>query len=353
MSEENDSEKTLPPSERKLEKAKEDGSTLKAPDLMFLIVALLMALSLWTVWSPLREAWMQFWDWKALWARESGLNFGRLGSGIGKCMGLVVGASFVAVFSSSMAAWALGGFVISSKAVSLDLSRLDPMKKLGQMFSFSSGQIVWPMAKGFLALIVSGWGLSNFVGALLERDEPVWAGIKAMLPLMIAFTVFAGLDFFIQWYKRNKQLGMTLQEVKDENKESEGDPHLKAKIRSMARARSKTRMMSAVSMADVVVVNPEHYLVAMRWDPAQGGAPIVVAKGLDDLALALKKMAIQKGVPVLESPPFARALWKASKMDRPIPLAYFEPVAMLLAWAYSIRDGKKAVEPSLKVPVDV
>lgn len=353
MSEENDSEKTLPPSERKLEKAKEDGSTLKAPDLMFLIVALLMALSVWAIAAPLKEAWMQLWDWRALWTRESGLNMERIGASFGKCMGLVVGASCLAVFSSSMAAWALGGFVISAKAVSLDLSRLDPMKKLGQMFSFSSGQIIWPMAKGFLALAVSGWGLSNFIAALVERDPPMWAGVKAMMPLMVAFTLFALLDFFIQWYKRNKQLGMTLQEVKDENKESEGDPHLKAKIRSMARARSKSRMMSAVAMADVVVVNPEHYLVAMRWDPSQGGAPIVVAKGLDELALALKKMAIQKGIPVLESPPFARALWKASKMDRPIPLAYFEPVAMLLAWAYSIKDGKKAVEPSLEVPADV
>lgn len=350
---EDDFEKTLPPSERKLEKAREDGSTLKAPDLMFLIVAMLMGLSVWSVVSPIKEAWLTLWDWRLLWTREGGLNLALLGASIGRCLGLALGACFVSVFSAAMAAWALGGFVISSKAISLDLTRLDPMQKLSQMITLSGAQIIWPMAKGALALGVSAWGLRSFVVNVIDQGDPMWGAVKALMPLGVAFTLFALLDFFIQWHKRNKQLSMSLQEVKDEHRESEGDPHLKAKVRSMARARAKSRMMSAVSMADVVVVNPEHYLVALRWDPSQGGAPVVVAKGLDALALAMKKVAIQKGIPVLESPPFARALWKASKMDRPIPLSYFEPVAMLLAWAYSIKDGKKVIEPSLQVPTDV
>lgn len=343
-------EKNLPPSERKKQRAREDGSGLKAPDLFFLLTAMLMTAGLWMLKSSIQESWQRMWDWSRVWDLKHGLATERLLLSAAEPLGMVMAVCFVAAMASAIGAWVLGGFIWSSKAI-WNWDRLNPMERLGSMFSLGGTQVWWPLVKGLSALGLMCWGIWSFWVELRQGSgELVPALVKGAMPLGIAFVVLAGLDLLIQWMKRNKELSMSLQELKDEMKETEGDPMVKSRQRAIARQRAKKRMMAAVKQADVVVVNPEHYLVALKWTPGKAIAPVVVARGLDALALNLKQEAKQSGVPVLEAPPFARALWGASKLDAPIPAQFFEPVAVLLAWAYAVRDGQAVMEPQLEVP---
>jgi flagellar biosynthetic protein FlhB len=345
-----DVEKTLPPSERKLEKAREDGSGLKAPDLMLVISVTMSALGLSIAQEELASSWMRLWVFDSFWSFQGGLRLEAIFGAMGRMIAIALAALGAAGLVAALAAWVLGGFIFSAKAITPDLSRLDPIKKFGQMFSGGGAQIWWPLFKGISALGLMCWGVYLFATDMANGALPLPSAAKAAAPSAAAFIVFAGLDFGIQAWKRNTSLSMTLQELKDEIKESEGDPMMKAKARAIARQRSRSRMMSAMATADVVVVNPEHYLVALRWDPKRAQAPVVVARARDLLALSLKAKAKELGVPVLEAPPFARALWAASELDFPVPPLFYESIATLLAWAFAIKDGRSAPEPAMSPP---
>jgi flagellar biosynthetic protein FlhB len=220
------------------------------------------------------------------------------------------------------------------------------------MFSSGGAQVWWPLVKGLIALSLMVIGVKMFVEMIYDGVAPISAALLSSAPSVVGFAVFAILDFLLQVWRRNKSLGMSLQELKDEFKESEGDPLIKSKMRAIARQRSRSRMMAAIATADVVVVNPEHYLVALAWRSKKATAPIVVARARDLIAQSLKERARALDIPVLEAPPFARALWATTKIDEPIPLSYYESVATLLAWAYAMKDGKAVVEPNLSAPID-
>jgi flagellar biosynthetic protein FlhB len=132
-----------------------------------------------------------------------------------------------------------------------------------------------------------------------------------------------------------------MQEIKDEMKNMEGDPHIKAKIRQIQMQAARKRMMSAVPHADVVVTNPTHYAVAIKYDETKHNAPVVVAKGVDNIAIQIKKIARENGVHVMESPPLARALYKDVEIDHPVPEALFVAVAEVLAYVYKMGKKKK------------
>ena len=345
-----DVEKNLPPSERKLEQARESGSGLKAPDLMLVLSLGLISLGLALARDDLAKAWLSLLRFNSFWSHEEGPLLAPLLAAAGRVAGIVLAILGVSSAVSALAAWALGGFIFSGKAISIDLERLNPFARIGQMFSASGAQVWWPTIKGLVSLGLMGLGVSIFVQNMMDGGDPVVAAWKALTPSLVAFLFFALLDFLIQVWKRNKSLGMSLQELKDEIKESEGDPMIRSKMRQLARQRAKSRMMSSIATADVVVVNPEHYLVALRWDAKRAAAPVVVARARDLMALALKAKAQELGLAVLEAPPYARALWAATKLDEPIPAAFYESIAVLLAWAFAFRDGRSIPEPSLDAP---
>jgi flagellar biosynthetic protein FlhB len=346
----NEVEKTLPPSERKLEQARESGSGLRSPDVLLVISVALVALGLSISRAELGMAWVGLLNFQRFWSHSEGLNLAPL---IDSCvhMGLiVVGSLCVASLLSSLTAWVMNGFIFSAKAISFDLNRLNPFKKLGENFSGGGVNVWWPSFKGLSSLGLMILGVWMFIGYQKDGQPPLFSALKACAPSLVAFLFYAGLDLIIQIWKRNKSLSMSLQELKDEIKESEGNPEIKGKMRQIARQRARNRMMSAVVSADVVIVNPEHYLVALRWDPKRASAPIVVARARDLVALALKEKAKESGVAVLEAPPFARALWTNTKMDQVVPVEFYESVAVLLAWAYAIKDGKTMSEPVVRIP---
>jgi len=167
--------------------------------------------------------------------------------------------------------------------------------------------------------------------------------------LALGLGVIAALDVPWQWFRHGKELRMTRQEVRDEYKQSEGRPEVKAKIRQAQQAMSRRRMMDAVPTADVIVTNPTHYAVALRYSSDRMRAPKVVAKGADVIAAAIRDLAREHRVPIVSAPPLARALYRSVAIDQEIPAALFQAVAQVLSYVYQLRRWR-AGTPAPVVP---
>lgn len=184
--------------------------------------------------------------------------------------------------------------------------------------------VVWPKAVAFDQLIGAG---PQMIGTV--TGEFAYRLVKAVGLLVL---LIAGADFFYQRRAFLKKMRMTLQEVKDEFKNTEGDPKIKAKIRSIQVQRAKKRMMAAVPTASVIITNPTHYAVALKYDHGEMAAPIVVAKGVDAVALRIREIATDAKVPIVESPPLARALFAAVDIDHPVPVEHYAAVAEVIGY---------------------
>ena len=239
------------------------------------------------------------------------------------------------------------GFQINTEKLSVNLDKLNPANGWTRLFSVSA------LVKGLLTLLkvaalagVAYWVLERRAGVIttLSRDRlagaapAAWAVIMRLALYMVASIAgVAVLDYIYQRYKFEQQLRMTKEEVKRELKEEEGDPMIKARIRQIARERAKRKMLSEVPKATVVVTNPTHYAVALRYDPGRDAAPVVVARGAGVFAKRIAEVARKSGVAVLERPPLARALYSGVKEGKAIPGPLFRAVAEVLAFVYKIR----------------
>jgi flagellar biosynthesis protein FlhB len=241
------------------------------------------------------------------------------------------------------------GFQINTEKLSPDFDKLNPANGVSRLFSTSA------LVKGLFTLLKVGAlalvayivleGRAGIITSL-SRDRlagaapAAWAVVMRLaLYLTAAVALVAVLDYFYQRYKFEQSLRMTKEEVKRELKEEDGDPQIKARMRQLARERSKRRMLSEVPKATVVVTNPTHYAVALRYDPTRDDAPVVVAKGAGAFAKRIVAVAREKGVVVVERPPLARALHAGVKEGKPIPGPLFKAVAEVLAFVYRLRGG--------------
>lgn len=241
----------------------------------------------------------------------------------------------------------LGGWNFSAKALMPQFSRLDPMAGLGRIFS---GRALVDLLLGLLKVgVLGGIGASVLWSQRLQlaglaRMDPVSAMAAAGSIIMsllgwlaLGLGVIAVLDVPWQWYRHGKELRMTRQEVRDEFKQSEGRPEVKAKIRQVQQALARRRMMDAVPTADVIVTNPTHYAVALRYSADRMRAPKVVAKGADVIAAAIRDLAREHRIPIVSAPPLARALYRSVALDQEIPAALFQAVAQVLSYVYQLR----------------
>ena len=237
--------------------------------------------------------------------------------------------------------------LFTMKSAAPKFSRLNPIEGIKKMFSMRG---VVELLKSLAKTIVLG-----YIIWLQFRDE-FWAfpRLMDMEPLQgMAFTanivleiaksaaivmVFvAAADYFYQWWDYEKNLRMSKQELKEEYKQTEGDPQVKGKIRERQQAQARQRMMQKVPGADVVIRNPTHFAVALKYDPQRSSAPVVVAKGADSLALRIVAVAQENGVFITENKPLARGLYEAVDLDREIPDRFYQPVAEVLAFVYSLK----------------
>jgi flagellar biosynthetic protein FlhB len=260
--------------------------------------------------------------------------------------------AFVAIVASSL----LGGFNFSAQAVAPKFSKLNPAAGLKRMVSMHAlMELLKALGKFTLVLAVAVAFLwYTFAEVLTIGTESLNVGlahaakiiIEAFILVSLALIVIAAIDVPFQIYQHLEQLKMTQQEVKEEFKQQEGNPEVKARIRQIQREMSQRRMMQRVPDADVVITNPTHYSVALKYDPDSMDAPIVLALGVDFMAAQIRTAALENNIPIVEAPQLARALYYNSEPEQPIPHALFKAVAAVLAYVFGLRDNKK---PTLDV----
>lgn len=270
---------------------------------------------------------------------------------------LVIGAVLLLV--GIAASMALGGWNFTMKAVSPDFTRMNPLSGLGRLFNRQ--QLVNVLKSVLLATAVGAagtWYLGTHAADLngtLSASLPMGLAHVGstvgggLVVLLVVLGLSAAIDVPLQKWQFANRLKMSREEVKQEQKESEGNVEVKGKIKAKMRQMARRRMMSAVPRADIVVMNPTHYAVALKYDEALGGAPRVVAKGTDRLAFRIRDLAVEARVPVLSAPPLARALYAHVELEQEVPAQLFAAVAQVLAWVFQLRR-----HPSLDIrPPDV
>ena len=239
------------------------------------------------------------------------------------------------------------GFLFTVKPIIPKFEKINPIKGFKKIFSAKTIiEAVKMILKVAVAFGVGYYLFLNFLNeipklALMSVFEQIrWFSQKAVIlifSMMAVFLVFALIDFIYQRYSYKKSLRMSKQEIKDEFKQTEGSPEIKAKIRQLQREMSKKRMIAEVPKADVVITNPTHYAVAIRYDKEKEDAPRVIAKGVDNLAIKIKEIAREAGVMIVENPPLARELYKIVDIEEIIPPKLYQAVAEILAFVYKAK----------------
>lgn len=246
----------------------------------------------------------------------------------------------------------LGGWNVSTEALTPDFGRLNPLNGFKRMFSARGAvELAKAFAKFLLVALVAVLFLKRAEPTLLQLGrEPVHAAIghsallagQALLVMAGALVLLAAIDVPWQLWQYHRSLRMTREEIREEMKETDGSPEVKGRIRAAQQAAARRRMMQEVPTADVVVVNPTHYSVALRYDEHRMRAPTVVAKGTDLIALRIREVATEHGVPILEAPPLARALHKSVDIGSEIPATLYAAVAQVLTYVYQLRAARTA-----------
>jgi flagellar biosynthesis protein FlhB len=363
-------DRNLPASQRKIKKAREDGQVARSRDLGHFAAVSAVGLLL-AAMAPELAGWLKHllaaglrFDAQTLAASDAmGARLTELGL---KSLAVILPLGAVMVVVALASGVASGGWNWTLKPLQPNLGKLNPISGLGRMVS--KHQLGDAAKACLLALLLGGIGalylrakLPNFVVLL---DLPLPAALSAALAslqgglilLLAALAVFAAIDVPLQRKWLQDRLKMSHQEMKEEVKQLEGNAEVKAKMRTLMRERFKRRMLAAVPGADLVVMNPTHYAVALKYDDSTMAAPRVVAMGADLIALRIRDIAREAKVPVLEAPPLARALYAHAELDREVPAALFAAVAQVLAYVYQLRAalaGRGAMPadlPSLPVP---
>ncbi len=239
------------------------------------------------------------------------------------------------------------GPLLAPDIIKFDLSKISPMKGFQRLFSLKS---VVEFLKGILKLVVVSvvgyiiirpyfYNVDHMVGLPLPlaMDEIRVLITKLLIGILVVVLIMAVLDLAYQRYDHYKKMRMTKQEVKDEYKQSEGDPHVKAKLRQLRQEKARARMMQAVPTADVVITNPTHYSVALKYDPDQNEAPIVVAKGINEVALRIREVAREHKIIIMPNPPLARVLFDSVEIDEAVPPDHYKAVAEIISYVFKLK----------------
>jgi flagellar biosynthetic protein FlhB len=262
-------------------------------------------------------------------------------------------AMAVAPFFAMMIAAGLGGHMLQSRPsfsldkIAPDFSKVSPLAGFKRMFGVEG----WMnLVKGLAKMAVVGvaiwtqlWPERNGLEAILNQSTAAVAGdmtrllFKVLMASLVSLGVIAGLDYFWQRMRFMARNRMSKQDVKEEYRQNEGDPTIKAKIRQLRHERARKRMMAAVPTASVVIMNPTHYAVALKYESGKMAAPVCVAKGIDALALRIRAVAEENDVPVVENPPLARALHAAIEIDDAVPPEHFKAVAQVIGYVMRLQ----------------
>ena len=365
---EDSAERTEEPTAQRLKKAREEGQVARSVELS--TAAILVAATLFFSMSGsylfhrlggLFTAQLQF-DRKVMDKAEllPAIFFQSVIDGYLLILPVMALLAVVALLSTVMS----GGLIFSPKMMLPKFSKLDPLEGFARMFGLKALIELCKTLLKFLVISVILWmSITNNIEDLVSLNRMdlgtavSHAGsmiLDACFWMSMGLVVIAIADVPLQHYQVNKKLKMTRQEVKDEMKNSEGRPEVKATIRRRQREMANNRMMDNVKDADVVITNPQHFAVALSYDPNSDGAPTLVAKGTDDLAKRIRERAKENSVYIFEAPELARALYFTTKLDHPIHEGLYHVVAQVIAYVFSLNQryapGEGLVKPTLRIP---
>lgn len=370
MAEDSGQEKTEEPTSKKLEDAKKKGQIARSKELGTMFVLIFSAISL-LLYGP--EIGKGLYN---IMGRMLSLNrsetydttkmfavWSEVASALLFPMAMFVLIIVIAAFIGNTL---LGGFNFSWEAAAPKPSKMSPIKGFKRMFGPQAAiELVKSILKFALVAIFAVFLIQTFFDEILHLSiESAPSNIIHALEMLswmflglsCTLVIIAAIDAPYQSYNHNKQLKMTMQEIKDEYKNSEGDPQIKARIRQTQRQMSQRRMMQDVPDADVIVTNPTHYSVALKYDTERAGAPIVLAKGIDEMAMQIRKIAKGNEVPIVESPMLTRALYHTAEIGQQIPDQLFTAVAQVLAYVFQLKRfkkgrGKRPIPLKSKLPI--
>lgn len=373
MAEESDLERTEPASPKRLEQAREEGDVPRSRELSTCTILLAAGAALWGMGDglirQLNHALVAGLSMDRVQAYDPAALFSRIGTNLMDVLIAFAPVAGLLVLVALASPLLIGGWLFSGKALQPNFGRLNPLSGLGNMVSARAGvELLKAVGKAILVGTVA-WmtvmGQKNAIfGLVVEpfREGPAHVGHMlgvCFLSIVGALVLIAAIDAPYQmWHYANK-LKMTHQEVVQESKEANGNPQIKAKIRAQQREMARRRMMSEVPTADVVVTNPTHFAVALKYSDGAMRAPKVVAKGADEVAAKIRELAAEHNVPLLEAPPLARALYKHTELGDEIPQKLYAAVAEVLAYVFQLKTfrqhgGNRPVQPSdLQVPPEL
>ncbi|MDP2143621.1 MAG: flagellar biosynthesis protein FlhB [Gallionella sp.] len=373
MADESDLEKTEQPSQRRIDQAREQGQVARSRELSTFAVLLAGGGVLWFMGASLTQAMVQMLHDGLSLDRDMAFNSALMIPRLYELAmdALIAFAPFllIVMIAAAFSPLLLNGWLFSIEALQPKFSKLNPVAGLGRMFSWTAlVELVKALAKAALVGGVAAWviwsnrdavmalGLQSAAAAIPATGHLIGSGFMIIVGAML---LIVAIDVPFQLWDHNKKLMMTKEEVRQEAKETEGDPMVKGRIRQLQREAARRRMMSAIPTADVVVTNPTHYSVALKYSEQGARAPVVVAKGSHLVALRIREIAKEHHIPILEAPPLARALHKHTDLGDTIPEALYTAVAEVLAYVYQLRryekvGGARPEEPAeLPVPIEL
>lgn len=367
--EDSDMEKTEDASPKRLEKAREDGDVPRSRELAACAVLFTSGMAMMMLSRPMGDAMKnvlrQGLSIDRAMAFEPQLLIVHMVKVIEQAMWAFLPLAVIIVSVAIGAPILVGGWVMSQKSLVPNFGKLNPMKGLANLFSKNAlVELLKSIAKTILVASVGYAIVKKDLQPMLGLSQmPLESSIATISDYMVtgfltiasALVLIAVIDVPYQLYQYAQKHKMTKQELKDESKESEGSPEIKGRIRQQQREMARRRMMSNVPKADVVITNPTHYAVAIRYKEGENGAPIVVAKGADVIALKIKEIAAEHDVMTLESPKLARALYAHAELEREIPQTLYSAVAEILAYVFQLRVFKQhgGVRPVMPANVPV
>lgn len=373
MAEDSDLEKTEQPSQRKLDQAKEKGQVARSHELSTFSILLVGGATLWFMGASLNAQMVKL--------LHDGLTFNRdlvfkpelmiphlydLSMSMLITFAPVLLMLFLAAFLSPLM---LNGWLFSTEALMPQFSRMNPVSGITRMFSTHAlVELTKALGKATIVGSIATWVIWHRRDDVLQLATlSITTAISqigylvggSFLAIVSAMLLIVAVDVPFQFWDHNKKLMMTKEEVRQESKESDGNPEVKGRIRSMQREAARRRMMAAIPTADVVVTNPTHYSVALKYSDKGMSAPTVVAKGSHLIAQRIREIAVENHVPILEAPPLARALHKHTEIGESIPEALYTAVAEVLAYVYQLKryqaqGGDRPEQPgNLPVPAEL
>jgi len=358
MAEDSDLERTEPASGRKIQKARDEGNVPRSRELstfaVLMTTGVVLAMMGGFLIDTLRRMMHNSLDFGLADIATTGMMTNNLGEAAYDAVLTVLPIAVVVLLAALISNVIVSGWNFSLKPLQADFGKMNPIKGLGRMFNWKSlVELAKAALKGGVIAGASIWMIwLQWDEILTLSAEPMesalphfgWIIMYAFLAAAAAFALIAAIDVPYQLWNYHHGLRMTKEEVRQEHKETDGDPQIKARIRSLQREHARRRMMQAVPKADVVVTNPMHFAVALKYEEKAMSAPLVVAKGSQLVAERIKEIARENHVPIIEAPPLARALHRHAEVGESIPGPLFSAVAQVLAYVHQLNHQ---MNPSL------